>query len=56
MADLASQVDALAARAGQEVKAVRTDTLGGLMFVKLTQAQYDALPSKGQSTVYLIVG
>ncbi len=38
------------------VDAVKTTTLGGLSFVKLTQAAYTALGTKDANTVYMIVG
>lgn len=36
--------------------AIKTTTLGGLKFVKLTQAAYNALGTKDANTVYWIVG
>lgn len=35
---------------------IKTTTLGGLTFVKLTQAAYTALGTKDANTVYFIVG
>lgn len=35
---------------------IKSTTLGGLTFVKLTQAAYTALGTKDANTVYLIVG
>lgn len=51
-----TRLEALATRAGAEIKAVRTTDLGGLTFVKLTQSAYDGLGSKDANTVYFIVG
>ena len=35
---------------------IKTNTLGGLTMVKLTQAAYTALGTKDSNTVYWIVG
>ena len=35
---------------------IKTTTLGGLSFVKLTQAAYNALGTKDANTAYYIVG
>lgn len=53
---LADQIATLATRIATEFKSVRSTDLGGLKFVKLTQAAYTALGTKDANTVYFIVG